>query len=257
MSWSLRRQLTIVLALLIIAGGVGFLVYSPKIFIAPTCSDMKQNGEEKGIDCGGTCATMCVSETHDPVVLWSRSFPITDSVYNAIAYVENQNAGALQSLPYEFRFYDEKGVFVARVQGSALIPPLGRYAIVATGVQAGNAKITRTTITFGDHKPWTRIPEKIANIRVATSNIRYEKDPMPRLSATLSNISPVTPLSNVSVTAILYGTSGNAVAVSTTIVPQLAPSASTDVYFTWPKSFSEEVVRFEIIPVIDVFQLSA
>lgn len=256
MSWSSRRQFIIVTIFIILVGGFIFLVRSPQIFKAPTCFDLKQNGDEAGVDCGGSCTNLCVADTHDPVVLWSRAFPVTSSVYNAVAYVENQNAGALEALPYEFRFYDAKGVFVARVQGTALIPPLGRYAIVATGVQAGNATITRTTITFGEHGPWVRIPEKVANIRVATSNTRYEAGEVSRLFATLTNTSPTVSLSNIPVTAILYGTSGNAVGASSTFVPSLMASKQTDISFTWPTNFTEDVSRFEIIPVIDVFHIS-
>jgi hypothetical protein len=37
----------------------GFLVYKSFFVEIPTCSDVKQNGSETGIDCGGSCTQVC------------------------------------------------------------------------------------------------------------------------------------------------------------------------------------------------------
>jgi hypothetical protein len=132
MSWATKRQLIIVIIILGVLSLVTYYYVEPIVNKLPTCSDGKQNGEESGVDCGGGCINLCINDVKAPIVLWQRAFPIAPSVYNAVAYVENQSKFATQSIPYEFRLYDEKGVFVARVQNETLIPPLGRYAIVET-----------------------------------------------------------------------------------------------------------------------------
>lgn len=258
MNWAMRRRLFILIILLAIAGLFAFLSYAPDALQTPTCTDQKQNGDESGIDCGGVCQNLCLDQTKDPVVLWTRSFKVTEGLYTSVAYIENQNAGALERLPYEFRLYDDKGVFVKRVQGTALIPPLGRYAIVEPSVQTGTANITRTTIVFAQNTgPWKRIPKEITDVRVSTGSITLDTDSTsPRLSGVATNQSAVHTLFNTQVVAILYGESGNALAVSKTLIPTLLPTAQKEVFFTWPTNFEGDVIRFELIPIIDVFALS-
>ena len=255
MSWAARRQLVIVLIMLAIAGFFFFLFYSPVIFTPATCSDGKQNGSETGVDCGGSCVTLCSSEAQTPIVLWSRAFAVTPSVYNVVAYIENKNDAAVEAYPYEFRLYDAKGIFVTRVQGRALVPPQGRYAIVETGIGVGNATITRATFEFSDnHTPWTRIADDIRALHIATSSPALDKeDTVPTLTATLTNTSATVSLARIGVTAIVYDAQDNAINASKTIVPSLPASQSTQVYFTWPKPLSAKAIRYEIIPVINVF----
>ena len=255
MSWAARRRLLIVLVILVVVGMGVFYKLSPIIFQAPMCTDGTQNGTETGIDCGGSCTNLCGSEVKVPTVLWARSFAVTDSVYNAIAYVENKNDAATRAIPYEFRLYDSKGIFVARVGGTAIIPPLGRYAIVETGIQAGETAVERTTFQFASTPaPWERITTEVATLKVSTGNIKLDTSgAIPRLSASVTNPSPTVALHNTVVAAILYDKNDNAVNVSRTFIPILAPGTTSSVFFTWPRALGAEIVRYELVPIIDVF----
>lgn len=256
MSWALRRQLFILLILGLFIGSVVFLSAAPKIFKAPSCTDGTQNGTETGVDCGGGCVNYCANEVKDPTVLWYRSFPVTDSIYNSVAYIENSSEAANQGIPYEFRLYDDQGIFITRVDGVAIIPPSGRYAIVETGIDVGKSHVGRTTFAFSDPKyPWQHIRDNIKSLRVSVSGVKLENiTEVPKLSGTISNPSPTAVLSNINVSAILYDASDNAIAVSRTLIPTLGPSASEPIFFTWPKPLTAPVVRYETLPIIDVFQ---
>jgi hypothetical protein len=259
MTWASRRQFIIIAALVVLIGGIAFSYVAPSIFVAPSCTDGKQNGDENGIDCGGSCATLCSNEAKDPVVLWSRAFNVTGSVYTAVAYIENQNAAALESLPYEFRLYDEKGVFVTRMQGTTTIPPTGRYAIVVPGIQAGTARITRTTIAFAkNHKPWTRVSDEVAAVRPKTISLSFtDADTIPKLSAVIKNPSITTTISHLEVAALVFDKDDNAIGASETVVQQMAPEASSSIVFTWPKPLPAEAVRYELLPLVNVFELQS
>ena len=52
------------------------LVVSPYINEIPSCTDNKQNGDEKGIDCGGSCRKSCTFEVDKISTLWSRTFEV-------------------------------------------------------------------------------------------------------------------------------------------------------------------------------------
>lgn len=257
MTWASRRRLLIILIVLVVIGGISFWHYSPVVFRAPECTDGVQNGTETGVDCGGSCTTVCTSDIKLPTVSWSRSFAVTDSVYNAVAYVVNKNDAGTRALPYEFRLYDTNDILVARRDGVALIPPLGRYAIVETGITVGTAKVLRTTFDFSATPVlWEKIPDAIKKLNLSTSAVTfYENGPIPRLNALLTNTSPTATLRNTKVAAILYGADDNAVHVSQTFIQTLSPLASAPVSFTWPRAFDVPVVRYEIIPVIDVFDV--
>ena len=255
MTWAARRQFFITLILFGIILLIAFSYAWPVLTKAPSCTDGKQDGTETGVDCGGSCPNLCADEVKMPIVLWSRAFPVTSSVYNAVAYIENDNAAAIQSLPYEFRFYDASGIFITRVDGTALVPPLGTYAIVETGIKAGNSQVAQTTFAFGTTtSPWLHVPADIAGLNISVTNITMSNvDTIPKLTATLTNPSVTTTLNNTSVAAIMYDGSDNAINASKTFVPKLAPGASVPIFFTWPQPITTPIVRYDIIPIIDIF----
>ena len=255
MSWSSKRQIIIVFILLILIGGAAFAHYRAKIFVPPTCTDGKMDGTEVGVDCGGSCTNFCSSQIKMPTVLWSRSFKVATSVYTAVASIQNQNDAAISAIPYEFRLYDDQGIYVARVDGTALVPPSGNYAIVETGIQTGNAVIGSTTFEFGTASvPWVRIDPDIEKLRLGTSNISLDTSgTIPKLSATLTNSSPTVTLRNIRVAAILYDVNGNAVTASKTFIPSVGAQQAAPVVFTWPQPITTPIVRYDILPVIDVF----
>jgi hypothetical protein len=255
MPWALKRQIFVLLIILTVIGGGVFSYVYPRVTVAPTCFDLEMNGDEDGVDCGGSCVNFCTNQITNPTILWVRPFAVTDSVHTAMAMIENRNSAGQISLPYEFRLYDARGVFVARAQGTAIIPPSGRYAIVETGIQTGKATVVSAQIEFGKTTtPWKRIDPNIEALRVSTANIAMEADgPIPRLFVTLGNNSPTVTLRNIATAAVLYDVNGNAIAGSKTFTSSLAPLETRDVVFTWPRPISVPVVRYEIIPIVDVF----
>ena len=258
MTWAARRRLFILFLLALFIGGLVFWHETPNIFRAPTCSDGKQNGDEQGIDCGGTmCTVMCTSQIQLPTVLWARSFAVTSNVYNAAAYIENKNNAATRQIAYEFRLYDANNILISRRDGVTLIPPLGNFVVVETGIQSGMAAVAHTTFDFSSAPAvWERVPAVAKGIAVGTSNVSLDTtDPIPKLSLSVSDPSPSLSLKNTVVAAVLYDASDNAVNVSRTIIPSLKPGSSTPVVFTWPSKLSAPVVRYEILPVIDVFDV--
>ena len=94
MGWSTKRQLLIVFILLATFLAALAFFALPYILKAPTCSDKKQNGGESGIDCGGPCVKLCLSQVNDLKVIWQRAFKVTSGAYDVLAYVTNQNYDA-------------------------------------------------------------------------------------------------------------------------------------------------------------------
>ncbi len=255
MSWAARRQLTILFGLLVIIGGILYWIFYPVFHVVPTCFDRKQNGTETGIDCGGTCAIVCTNSVAPIAVKFSRSFAITPTVYNALAYVENPNVGeAIYSIDYAFKLYDDKHSFITERDGTTYISDNGPGAIIETGIQVGNRTPAYTTFTFSTTPVFARIPDRAKSAKVlADPGTLRDLDTRPKLDTAIHNASGLFYLDNIDVAAILYDADGNAVGVSKTFVDHLDPAGTSDIHFTWQNTFTSMPVRNEIIPSYNAF----
>lgn len=255
--WATKRKI-VYLSIVLVGAVLWFVLFVlPKFQTPPTCTDGIQNGKEEGIDCGGNCPLYCPALAQDLSVVWSRVFRVVPGRYNAVAMVENQNtATALASISYEFRLYDDNNVFVGRRTGETFIAPNTEMAIFEAGIETGDRVPVRSEFSFISTPTWLQIPQMAREgIPVSTSNIVLQ-DPFtnPRLKATVKNNSRFD-LFNFEVSAILYNQASNVIAASQTVVDNLASGESREVYFTWQDNFSEDPVRIEIVPQIDVFGL--
>lgn len=255
MTWSLRRQILYIGILVLFFVIFGFLIISPSFNKAPTCSDEKQNGNETGIDCGGSCARACAAQTDQISVLWARAFKVVPGRYNAVAYLSNHNKNtAVERISYRFRFADANNIYIGKRESSTFIPPGGKFAVFEPGIDIGNSIPVYVTFEFTETPNWLQVSqEKIDQLKVLISNIMLTGETTsPRLSATITNNSLFT-IPNVNIIAILYDSSGNAVSASRTYLETLAPLQNIDINFTWPEPFSGTVVAKEIIPIYDIF----
>ncbi len=255
MTWALKRQFFYIVVLVLFVSIFGFLIIYPSLSKAPSCTDSKQNGDEIGIDCGGSCLRACSQNTDEVSVLWARAFRVIPGRYNAVAYIINHNKNAaIQKINYKFRFGDANNVYIGKREGSTYVPPGGNFAVFEPGIDVGNSIPVYVTFEFTEPEVWLQVPqEKINQLKVLVSNIELKDETTsPRLSATIKNNSLFT-IPNVSVIAILHEAGGNAIATSRTFLSVLAPLQSANINFTWPEPLSGTVVETEIIPMYNVF----
>ncbi len=256
LTWSGRRQLyifAIVAGVLLIFGYI-FIIPSKA---GPTCFDAKQNGDEEGIDCGGSCYLLCPFQAGNLAVKWARAFPVTDSVYNALAYVENQNPDSgVESISYEFKFYDEKNVFVTSRQGSTFIGPAGRFMVFEPRINAGNRQIKKTFFSFTQNPIWVKLDSRFATFPLSARDIKLSNtESSPKIEASISNDS-IYDIRDLDVVAIVYGADQNAITVSKTYLESLAKNSKAQVFFTWPSAFSEKNPRIDIVPILNPFKFN-
>lgn len=257
MTWALKRQIFYVIILILFISVSGFLIIYPRLNKAPTCSDGAQNGDESGIDCGGSCIRACIAEMSNMKVLWARAFKVIPGRYNAVAYIVNHNQNeAVKKINYRFRFADKDNLYIGKREGSTFVPPGGNFVVFEPGIDVGNSIPIYVTFEFTETPDWRQVSqEKIEQLRILISNLELIDDKTyPKLSAIIRNNSLFT-IPNVGVVAILYDKDGNAVSASRTYLPKLAPLEISNINFTWPEPFSSEVVEKEIIPMYDIFSV--
>lgn len=250
-SWGTQRRNTILiiifLLLFIPIATLLFLFYYEK----PTCFDGEQNGSETGVDCGGNCKLICADEVFDPFVKWQRFFEVAPGVYNVIAYLENQNPNAgTDILRYQFTLFDSENAILTERTGQTVMRPREVLPIVENTLNTGTVLPRRVEFQILNDINWEQETVRDNVILVSDEKIQYTNEST-RVNAVLNNISLGT-VYDIEAVIILYNKEDNAIGVSSTIVDQIPANGEKNILFTWPKLFSEEIIRFEIIPLYEL-----
>ena len=249
LSWGARKQLKFIFFLGFIIGASILLFLLPTILKPATCSDQKQNGDEEGVDCGGSCQRLCADLLVPPVVSWSRSFKVADGIWNSVAYVENKNVGAYsRSIAYEFKFYGPDGSYIGSRSGTTFLEENGFTYIFEPTIQTGNQEIEGTIFTFAPNITWQKSPreETKDNIIIGKREIDFDNN-IPLVRATASNNS-LNEIEDITFVVVLYDEKGSAIHSSETFIQSMGPQAQSEVFFTWLEPFDGDPVRADIIP---------
>ncbi|HAE36401.1 MAG: hypothetical protein UR85_C0001G0004 [Candidatus Nomurabacteria bacterium GW2011_GWF2_35_66] len=257
MTWATKRKIQYLSGFFGVILVILFIFLYPVIFKKPTCTDGKKNGTETGVDCGGACSRMCKEVTSDPVILWSRAFPVILNTYNFVALVENQNKNsAIEKIDYEFRAYDVNNRLLGRRKGTTYIPPSKQFAIFEARFDSGEAKVKSITFEFVPPFNWTKKEPTVNNLDLYVDNVLMgEDDKNPSLSARIKNES-IQDIPSFEVFVILYDQEGNAINVSKTVKEGLSSGESLPVFFTWPEELTGDPVVKDILIEINPFKVS-
>ncbi len=255
MTWRGRRKFWISAALITVFLIFAAITIGPSFKKASTCFDGTQNGDEKGIDCGGSCPNFCSFESRDLLVRWKMALPVSGDVYNATAYIENPNPlSAAPKISYEFKFYDRSNIFITSREGSTFVG-FGPSAIVEPLVDMNGQVPVRAAFQILSSVQFYRVDPRVEKIVVSVRDKNLTgNDVMPKLTATLTNESKYT-VRDLEVVALIYDNNDNAIASSKTFFDSLPGGESTTAVFTWPKPFPSDAVRTEIITRINPFQV--
>ena len=219
-------------------------MYNSYIYTAASCFDNRQNGEETGVDCGGSCSRICAADVQAPVVKWAKSFKVTDGQYNAVGYVENFNTKAgSPEVNYKFLLYDGKGL-ITEVNGTTFLPPDGVYPVFAGRINTGNRTPTKTFLELEEAEVWQPVYGGRDLFTVAEREL-LEVDSRPRLNATILN-NAIVPLKNAEVVATIFDSQGTALTASRTFIDELEGEEEVDVVFTWPNPIAKTLKSCEI-----------
>lgn len=241
LSWSLKRRFIYIIGTLtffaIVLGWFAFVtLYQPA-----TCFDGKQNQNEAGIDCGGSCAYYCESQVGDSIILFSRSFEVAEGIYNAVAYVENPNFNiGTRSVEYKFTLLDSNNQIIAERTGRTFIASGRISPIFEGGILTDGSVPVRTFFEFTSEPKWIRVEGVSESPFVIKNKVLSDVDTKPRIDATLENTS-ILELREFEVVVVVFNALGNAIASSRTFVESLPKRTSIDLVYTWPKPLTKEL----------------
>lgn len=239
-SWSTKRKIAYLGITFSVIFVIIFSVFLTWYYESPTCFDGKKNGDETGLDCGGSCELLCASDSLSPIVLWQRTFKVSSGVYNALAYVENPNVRSeARRVSYAFSLFDSRGVLLAKREGVASVPANRKIAIFEGNINIKSGVPVRTVFAFQNNIVWQKPKNEPIKISVKNSNLS-KADVSPRVDAVLSNESFID-ARNVQAVVIVSDEKGNALGASKTFVDYIPKTSDVPIVFTWPEPFDAEV----------------
>ena len=229
-------------------------VYMVNFYQSPTCFDGRENGEERGTDCGGVCNRICIFDVKAPTVQWSRSFRVTDGQFNAVAYIENNNlTAASPEVPYTLSLYDSQGLIAER-SGTTILPPDSVYPVFEARIDTQGRVPTQTIMELGDITTWIQASDGRKQFTVQSRELTGA-DARPRLEAQIYN-NALTSVKEAEVVATIFDAKGNALTSSRTFIDDFAPRSTQTAVFTWPEPIAKTLrscdVPTDVLLAIDL-----
>lgn len=249
LTWAMRQRAYIISGF--IAAGLLLLatIVIVVLYDTPTCSDGKQNQDERGIDCGGSCAHLCAADVEPVRVPLVRPVVSVAGRTDLVAYVENRNSGAeAKGAPYVAEVFDDAGRLLGAREGSIDLPPRSIAPLFIPGILSSQGAV-RAFVSFPEGVLW-RTPREGAPEPSVRDAILVPGD-APRVRATVHNPA-ATPAYDRRAVATIFGADGLAIAASQTVVRYIDAYGTAEAIFTWPEPFTEPPIRIEVrvVPVL-------
>ncbi len=245
-SWSWRRRLwflVIAFIALLLVATVSWVGLKP----APSCFDGERNQDEGGVDCGGVCERVCLSDVKSIQEVWTRVLPLGNNFYSVATLLKNPNQeyGA-RTLHYSLKLFDTKNFLVSTERGQVFINPQESLVIFHGRLNFNGRVPVRAIFAIDEPPVWQEVATAAPVVNIFSRG--FTQDPQYQLSALVTNESLV-PVNNLEVAAVLGNEAQNTVAVSSTFVDYLPAGETKEVVFTWPTEAITEPVAF-----IDFYQ---
>lgn len=242
--------------ILAVVGVVVLVVVGATLFLslhrAPSCSDGKQNQDESGIDCGGSCQYLCLADTPAPTVTFARTLTNAAGRTDIIAQIKNPNvSAAAQNVRYTVELYDADRAVIAKKDGVLDLPPASLVPIFIPNMFSGEQTIDRAFVSIdASSLEWFSMPEAPRAPNISDARITGTLD-APRIQAAITNPYP-TSLKGMKFIATVFNQAGNAIGASQTVIPALAAQQRVDIVFAWTMPFPDAVARIEVAPLLEV-----
>lgn len=247
-TWSTKRRLIYGFSLLVVISIVIIVPLFKILYKAPTCFDGKKNGDELDMDCGGSCKRLCQSAFLSPRIEWGNAKleKLANGLYNASSYIVNPNInGGAINVPYKISLYDADGVLIVERGGKVNLYPRRNALAFETAIKVNNSIPVRATFEFTQSPMWFKANDDLSGISVLNKDYREERDSS-TLEVTLEN-KTLYPYSNLLLSAVLYDINDNVIGFSRTKIDKINKNSQETIFFTWPFSRDNKVVKEEIL----------
>jgi hypothetical protein len=229
------KQLLYGLFYLAIFGGVGYLVYLAFVRPAPSCFDGRQNQDEEGVDCGGSCGNICLPSDIRPITLSGEAqlFSAGGGLWGVLFWPQNPNPNyAVIDFSYSVKIYDPSGSVLKTLTGNSFLYAGEIKYINIPAIDLGASKPARATFEITDPTWITADEFAKPDLVVQSPSASVVGDKVEYRGRVLNR--DTVSFSSAMVVAIFNDASGNRAGVSQTEIRDLAPGASKEFTILYP-----------------------
>lgn len=249
MSSSQKRKNKYILSFFLVISLSMMIVLFFRLYEKPNCFDNKLNGDEDGIDCGGSCDLVCSFDIVAPIIQWSRVVKTSEGIYGVVSMVENLNVSAqAESVPYVFKLYDIDGLLVKEKRGYAFIAANSTFPVYEGTINTGKRIPVRATFEFTKNPYWVKSFEDYKDL-ITVKNIDFqEKNGASKVFAKIEN-NTVRNLKNIELVVLLLDEEENIINSSKTVIDEIEKGGFENAIFTWPILFDKEITKTDLVLV--------
>lgn len=250
MSWALERRALILTIIGLVALAILAVTLIATLYETPSCMDGKQNQDEEGIDCGGSCAYVCKDAVEQGIaVQFVRPLSLPNGRVDIVAYVENKNYETKAvDVRYTVEVYNAQRTLLASKDGTIDVPAAGTIVpIFIPFVYQGTDTPAQAFITFDETTVlWERGLREEPVITI--EDIQPYGGSAPRVTAQAVNTTAL-PLPRTTFVVVVRDQEGTVMAASQTVALGIPPFTGTPLVFTWNTPFPRAVGGVEVRPV--------
>ncbi len=261
LSWRQKRKsIFIVIIIILVLAYSAYKIY-PYFNVPPNCFDNKQNGNEFGVDCGGSCEKICPTQVTPFNIKFAKAIESEKGLYDIVALVENKNGDKTTvdgSIDFSFNIYNKYGLLIKTVSGKTMLPIGQTFPVIVQNVSidlgdSGNA-VGDVVLKVQDNKSWSVTNSLFANnfFEAVDTNFEQNKNNISQLTVNLKNLTNGN-FRDLPVRVLLYDKNNNLIAINETILRESKAKSTQDLIFTWRVPLLESDPRVEVYQIVTPF----
>jgi hypothetical protein len=203
-------------------------------------------------------ATPSFTDPKNPTLIGIDVTSVGDSNYSAVATLENENLElSLENVPYEFKFFNEKGEQVYVSAGKFFLLPgqtlsSGKRKYIVVPRFTTNEIVHSAKLELPEKLPWQK-RLNIDQVKLVTPKPKsyYQTDPAAFVvEGTVHNDSPYS-LGQIRLIFLVYNYSGQIIAISARTENSVRDDERRSYKQLWPNVVSEEIADIVVVAETD------
>jgi hypothetical protein len=260
--WNSKRRMYYIIGIILII--LSFLFYKSydSLFPEATCFDKKQNNQEVGIDCGGSCELLC-KNTFLPLEIklakaYNSGFDIEGKQkYNMLILLDNKNIEkSPKKLIVSVDVFGSNGEKLdsfkkeTAVTSYNKIPVIIEDYVLPQSVTDKSVVITKLFVTLLDEHNFYL---NRGYYDISLLDYRFENGNTPKLEIEYTSPYKETVRGEIEVLVLLKDNLDNVVHYNIRKINGLTPERKEKLSFTWKQRIEENVISVEVIPLTYLF----
>ena len=175
--WRVAHRMKYLITLIIIIILIlSYFIYDI-FFSTVSCTDNRKNGDEIGIDCGGSCALLCKGQFQDLIIDNKniRLEKVSDNKYNVYLLISNNNKDtAVYNIDVLTSFYDKDNNLIGTTNNNIPFSDNLLIPVLIEGITVDNLDRIESAVV-NDYKIY-KSPQNINLLKLITFNKEESQD---------------------------------------------------------------------------------